>query len=673
MALLRIAILGLLIAAGSLYCQDSVLTIRHYSVTVSTEILPSPLIGITLHWLHDSSAMTYTISRRKQYSGWVELATVPGSTDAYTDTTILFGQLYEYQIAKNVRIANKDVSGFGYIAAGIEVPPAETQGKMLLIIDDVNAAALGKLVDTFIQTLTGDGWTVITKKVSRAEQFSPKKVKEVKGSIQKEYESDSSLSAVLLLGRVAVPYSGNFAPDNHSDHIGAWATDCYYGDVSPSLIDARWSDLYVSDSVSDRTENWNKRLDGKFDQSTIVSDIDIPIGRVDFFNLPEVKQSEEQLLRDYLNRNINYRTKKTVPENKAIIDDNFGVYGGESFAQSGWSNFGGLVGNSAINEGKILAIPTVKPYIWGYGCGPSYYSSIGGVGNTEQFSDRPVNAVFMMLFGSYCGDWDSKNNILRAALASKPAALATMWSGRPIWRVHPLGMGATLGYCTLLSQNNDGSIYISNSYSRGTHIALMGDPTLKMNIVAMPSNLRIVESGNLAALSWDAPTESVTGYYIYRKEIGGEYIRIASTSSLSWTDSTAVLGVEYMVRALDLITSPSGSYYSLSSGIFSHPIQVGIEENTKVNNTPSIDVKPNPAQTSATIVFNTPAQNHLSMEILNSLGTVVYSEKTNPNREYASWQWNCSDLNNQPVASGVYFVKITNGRECYMNKVVVIR
>ncbi|MBS1538293.1 MAG: T9SS type A sorting domain-containing protein [Bacteroidetes bacterium] len=671
MALVRTIVILLLITLGSVYSQDSILNVRHYSVTVSADVSTTLFSNIKLNWLSDSAAITYTISRKTQNSGWTELATVNGNATSFSDQTIEIGQIYEYQIAKRAHVNNKDVSGYGYIASGIEVNPDETQGKLLLLIDDVNAAKLGKLVDTFIRTLTGDGWTVITKKVSRAEQFSREKVKEVKDIIQKEYTTDSSLAAILLLGRIAVPYSGHFAPDNHPDHVGAWASDCYYGDVTPSLIDARWSDLYVSDSESTRQENWNRRLDGKFDQSTIVSDIDIAVGRVDFYNLPEVSESEEQLLSDYLHRNIDYRTKKIIPEYKAIIDDNFGVYGGEAFAQAGWSNFGGLVGNLFVKDGKILSIPTSKPYVWSYGCGPSDYTSISGVGNTKEFSTRSVKSIFMMLFGSYCGDWDSENNVLRAALASKPSALATMWSGRPIWRVHPMGMGATLGSCTLLSQNNDGSIYVSNSYSRGTHIALMGDPTLKMNVIAMPRNLHLTESGNLASLTWDAPIEPVIGYYIYRKEIDGNYIRIGSTSETWWTDSTAIVGVEYMVRALDLVKSPSGSYYSLSSGIFSNGIPVGIQ-GANIQNRTTVDVTPNPAQNNVLITLNLPSQSNCRIEIVSSFGGIIHKEEIISQSDHISWQWDCSDKYNQLVPPGVYHVKITNGKDCYYQKIVVI-
>jgi len=671
MALLKTTILLLIIGINSLYSQDSSVTVRHYSVTVSADVT-SLFSNINLHWRGDTSALTYTISRRTQNSGWTELGTFDRNITSLIDATINIGQLYEYQVSKRVRINDKEVTGYGYVASGIEIPPTETQGKLLLLIDDGNAGKLGKLIDTFIRVLTGDGWTVSTRIVSRAEQFSQEKVKEVKNIIQKEYTADSSITAVLLLGRVAVPYSGNFAPDNHPDHVGAWASDCYYGDVTPSLIDARWSDLYVSDSSSIRQENWNKRLDGKFDQSTIVSDIDLAVGRVDFFNLPDVPESEEQLLRNYLHRNINYRTKQIIPENKAIIDDNFGVYGGEAFAQAGWSNFGGLVGNSSISNGKILTIPNGNPYSWSYGCGPSNFTSISGVGSTSEFSNRPVNSIFMMLFGSYCGDWDSENNVLRAALASKPSALATMWSGRPIWRVHPMGMGATLGYCTLLSQNNDGSIYVSNSYSRGTHIALMGDPTLKMNCIAMPRNLQLTESGNLANLTWESPTEPVAGYYIYRKLTEGRYTRIGSTSALHWTDSTAVVGVEYMVRALGLVKSPSGSYYSLSSGIFSHGIPVSVDE-AKTTDNSMISITPNPAQNNMTIRFNIPIQNPFTIEILNSLGEVIRKDEITAINTQNAWQWNCYDDNNQQVTSGVYFVKIISENISYFQKVVVIR
>ena len=59
-----------------------------------------------------------------------------------------------------------------------------------------------------------------------------------------------------------------------------------------------------------------------------------------------------------------------------------------------------------------------------------------------------------MLFGSYFGDWDSSSNLMRGALASDGGALTCGWAGRPHWYLHPMAMGATVGDCLMLTQNN---------------------------------------------------------------------------------------------------------------------------------------------------------------------------------------------------------------------------
>jgi len=637
-----------------------------YSVTLSAAASGADKHLITLSWLPDTTAKSYTVSRKlPSQNYWTDLIELTNIAAEFTDSTVQIGVEYEYQITKESKINDKRITGYGYISSGINVPRADTHGKILLIIDSVTNQSLPSLIARYEQALTGDGWMVVRRLVPRAETFSREKVRQVKSIIQKEYDADKSLTSVLLFGRVAVPYSGNFAPDNHTNHHGAWAADCFYGDVFPSLIDARWSDLYVVDTMGDRSQNWNKRLDGKFDQSSIISDIDLAIGRVDFYDMPAASETETELLADYLERNIRYRTKELAPESKAVIDDNFGVYGGEAFAQAGWSNFGGLVGKENVLSGKLLNIDTQKPYLWAYGCGPGVYTSIGGVGSSDDFLKTPVNAMFMMLFGSYLGDWDSQNNVLRAALASKPAALATMWSGRPIWRVHPLGMGSTLGECARLTQNNDGLIYSGNTYARGTHITLLGDPSLTVNIIAPPKNLKPTLQGNsMIRLDWVPSVDSILEYYMYRKIASGGFERVAviPSSVTHWTDSLAPVGAEYMVRARKLVQSPSGSYYTFSQGVFSSA-PLSVDENDTQEET--IELSPNPTDNTVQIHLSAPA----TIEVYSAIGQRIAFLGSGMN----NGEWNCKDISGLPVPSGVYFLRISTSKSIFTRQLVVMR
>jgi len=68
-----------------------------------------------------------------------------------------------------------------------------------------------------------------------------------------------------------------------------------------------------------------------------------------------------------------------------------------------------------------------------------------------------------MLFGSYNGDWDNTNNILRTALAAATHPLAVMWAGRPFWQVHHMALGEDMGYATLLSQTTPARSIIRGS------------------------------------------------------------------------------------------------------------------------------------------------------------------------------------------------------------------
>src|SRR6185436_1061279 len=95
------------------------------------------------------------------------------------------------------------------------------------------------------------------------------------------YNADPThVKGVLLIGEVPVPYSGSLAKDNRPDHVGAWPCDAYYGDV-----DGIWTDNTVNLPNTARSANRNVPGDGKFDQNTLPSAVEIPVGRLDFRHL----------------------------------------------------------------------------------------------------------------------------------------------------------------------------------------------------------------------------------------------------------------------------------------------------------------------------------------------------------------------------------------------------
>ncbi|PYM09786.1 MAG: hypothetical protein DME18_17435 [Verrucomicrobia bacterium] len=161
---------------------------------------------------------------------------------------------------------------------------------------------------------------------------------------------------------------------------------------------------------------------------------------------------------------------------------------------------------------------------------------------------------------------------MRGVLATPTCGLACAWSGRPHWFAHPMGLGETIGYTARLTQNNAG-LYQNqiNSSANYVHVALMGDPTLRLHPVAPPVTLGGTAGTGIATLTWTPSSDSVSGYYVYRAtSANGPFTRLTGSllTAASFVDSSALSGATYMVRAVKLENTPSGTYYNASQGLF---------------------------------------------------------------------------------------------------------
>jgi hypothetical protein len=260
-----------------------------------------------------------------------------------------------------------------------------------------------------------------------------------------------------------------------------------------------------------------------------------------------------------------------------MIDDQFGLTTGEPFAADGWSNFSALLGSSntideTSNSIGLYNYLQTQTTLWVYGCGGGSYTNVGSIAYTETFAGETIHAVFSALFGSYFGDWDSPNNLLRSPLANNGYGLADAWAGRPFWYFHHMGQGHPIGYAARLTQNNAG-LYPTGLCPRGVHIALMGDPSLRLQPIAPPSALTATRAtgAKSVTLQWTASTDTVAGYYVYRAaSFAGPFTRITSAlvTATSYTDAAAPPGAVYEVRAVLLQQGNSGTYWNASQGVF---------------------------------------------------------------------------------------------------------
>lgn len=554
-ALLALALLGSLAMARAQTAASA-------AIPIAVDISNPP--AVTFSWPLDATATGYTVARRFYgTTNWSNPIVIPGGGGAtsWSDSTMVLGVRFEYLFQKNGSPAAKTL-----LCVGLEAPAIEARGSLVLLVDSTQAAALGTRLDRLVLDLVGDGWTVLRHDVSPTAS-----VPSVKALIAADVAANPlGVKAVFLFGRLPVPYSGSLAPDGHPDHQGSWPADVYYGELN-----GPWTDVSVNITTASRLENRNVPGDGKFDQTLIPSDVDLAVGRVDFANMPAFAATETQLLQQYLDKDHDYRHRVFQVDQRAVIDDNFGWFGGEAFAASGWRNFTTLLGPANVTAADYfttLNVPSGNGHIWSYGCGGGTYTSAGGVGSTTDFTLSQNRSVFTMLFGSYFGDWDSTDNFLRAPLASG-WTLTNVWAGRPHWSFHPMALGETIGACARISQNDT---LVGGFGQRFVHLALMGDPTLRQHVIAPPSNVAIVDLWPQANVSWSASTMAVAGYHVYRASSpNGPFTRLSTTpvAGTVFTDAAPLAGsATYMVRAVRLETTPTGTYWNLSQGAFADAV-----------------------------------------------------------------------------------------------------
>ena len=538
-----------------------------YAFLLSAQVVASPP-QITLSWPAKTIGAISIQRKLASDSAWGPvIATLPGNATSFTDNNVSVGQAYEYQVSGMFTDSSGQIA-YGYICAAIQLPSQDRRGRVVLIVDRTHADALAGELETLRADLVGDGWTVARYDVAPTDS-----VVSVKTLIRNEYNADpANVRAVFLFGHIPVPYSGLINPDMHDDHLGAWPADVFYGDM-----DGAWTDQSVNKPDAGYDENNNIPGDGKFDQSTIPGVVELEVGRVDLGNLPSfAPRTERDLLRNYLNKNHKFRHRVTILPLRGLVRDNFGVLDDDAPAVDAWRAYPALFGKGAYLEvGFNQFFPTLasQGYLWAYGGGGGSFTKADGVGTTTNFAASDPKAAFILLHGSYFGDWNNADNFLRAALATPTYSVATIFSSLPHWYFHPLALGETIGYATRLTQNNRHGLYRNQSeLSTGEiHISMLGDPTLRPLPLAPPGNLRLTAGTNLV-LAWDPSWQAIDGYHVYHADsVAGPFERMdrrtVTTTSFA-IDLPSPGHHVYMVRAVALQTTGSGSFNNLSQGIF---------------------------------------------------------------------------------------------------------
>ncbi|MDR3710637.1 MAG: hypothetical protein P4L33_20240 [Capsulimonadaceae bacterium] len=547
-------------------------------------------------------------------------ATAVANPSTYTIVPPVTGSAYDYTVTT--------VPGAtGHIFAGYQLPPVTTfptgtnpftnqpftyagqRGTVDIISDKTvdgsdtvtspaSATALDQSMRArilrLVADLVADGWNVIydtNHSVARdpglngsgvpadvTPAFAGDSVKAVKHLIYTDYQAHPDLKAIIIIGHVSVPYSGDYAPDGHTGHIGAWPADVYYGDGKDDEYGANiglhqsivtgWTDSTVKDTKATDIRNFNALADGKFDQDAPQNPILFGVGRIDMSTMPtwsttsNATVAEEQLLANYLDKDHGYRTGVLTALGEARLTDNFDAY-----ADDGWRDIGSILGPSSVSASNpygieanpltavtntmdeyypIMEDAQTGSYTWMYGDGPGSPNSAVGVGDTADFKLYDPHAFFYMLFGSYFGDYMESDDFMRAALATTTYGLTAFWSNRPEWTMYHMGLGDCAYYDELLSQNAGGSVAMG----------FLGDPTLRSFVVQPPTGAVAIEDPVASpavdvAFSPSLDT-TVTTYNIYRgTSSSGPFTLLAK----NWTPITTSLSADIPACAITTLSS----------------------------------------------------------------------------------------------------------------------
>jgi hypothetical protein len=586
------AVFALLLAGGAACKRPPDFMARDVAVELAATVTANPP-RIALSWptgaLHEAQIVVQRKAATAPAFVGPPKAILPAGTTTWVDTDAAPGIAYDYFVERT--LAENRWQSAGFLRAGLELSLVEDRGQIALVVEGAIQASLSAEIARLEEDLRGDGWIPVRVLVQRGS--SPPEVKETIKALYRA--APDRLRQVLLLGHVPVAYSGNIAPDHHRrptgngrtpTHQGAWPADIYYGDMvgtwTDTTVDTRNNEFPPTDSL-----NVNIPGDGKFDQEAATTDekrprgahslapqrrgqIALAIGRVDLSELPAFSpRSEIDLLRAYLDKDHRFRQRQLVGERFAVVDDHFPIRTDaklgrdevpESKAVAAYSVASALFGSAAVKRGGWLDLLGAHPALFAYASGPGHHTSIEGVATTTDLAEKDPKVMFSVVWGSFFGDWEHRDNFLRAQLATS-AGLTSAWGSDP-WLFHPLALGATVGECVVLTEQS----------SPRSHLALMGDPSLRMFVVAPPTGAVAAWAGRGVSLRWGPSPDAVLGYHVYRADDPVQPVRRLTDRLLAhttFTDAGPVpAGARYLVRAVKLEVTASGSFYNPSQAAF---------------------------------------------------------------------------------------------------------
>jgi len=553
------------------------------------------------------ASITFKLWRAGQYDIYRK---APGSTSwgtryaqtaslatSWTDAGVTLGTEYEYRfqlITPDPPAATDGTpSGdlYNYLRAGVKIDRTGARGRIVLLVAQDVVANLPAELARYEQDLVGDGWIVHRIETVRGDttkgstdpfvdttQFQNRTHDAIRNQIKTLHSTyPGEVKHVMMLGRVPAPRSGlnTFGPDGHGSK-GAVGTDGYYAEMNN---DSSWTDTGSNSGYTGAKVNAPN--DGKFDiertPSTNLSFYDLGFSRMDLGMMRE----EFAGLRNWLNKVHRYRHAHPdmQPGRRTFYRDGYDNVG-ETF----WHVAPALTG--LANASFVNALPPAT----GIDTDSAYTAATGPYlfyfkGGNPPENDTGGRALMWTGMQSHYGYWFD-NSTMAARLGEDGLTLSWTWS---IWGLryfyHPLGTGDVMGEVTRISANNRGinttnglyrydTDYDGNGDATGLNFMNhMGDVALRLFHFPPASHLVVNPTVSGAQLSWTAsPEPGLLGYHIYRSASpSGPFTKLTTNpvAATTYTDAATTSGTAtYMVRAVKLETTGSGTFLNPAQGIF---------------------------------------------------------------------------------------------------------
>lgn len=516
--------------------------------------------------------------------------------------------------------------------------------KLILLVDNTMTTPLAAELARLERDLVGDNWVVYRHNVARDAS-----VQQVKELIIQDYATDPvNFRAVFLFGHIPVPLSGFEYPDGHWDRARPAGADMYYGDM-----DGVWKD-----------ENG----DGVFDHTLLPSLCEMGVGRVDFWNLPELALSETELLRQYLNKNHNYRHKIDVLPETSLYEDRNGIALARPEMQA-------LVGSENVFDASYPTLKTQESR-WAYGA--ALATSLGITPNDFNGTDLKTN--FHWIYGSYSWDWRANTTTpgasdiqLRHLIAGNKYGLSSIWGLPGVWETVPLLRGQPMGEMFRQSVNK----------LRRPWMALMGDPTLRIHPVLPPTDPRVTRATNGdLLLTWNISSDqNILGYDVFwslTPEGPFTPLNLEPVTASGYRHVNPPNGsVTYRVCAVQNKTTTLGSYENPSQGVFITYINPAAypEPNNPVQRVIRVKNVANPLRGElAEIGVDVLSRQRVTVLIYDRTGREI--RRLTDKEVDAGFHiepWDGRDESGTTVASGLYFALIRNGDQVQRMKIVIAK